>query len=316
MDNLTILVTGAAGFIASNFCNIATERYPNTTFIGLDKMSYCSSMKNLTSSLSRSNFEFIKGNITSSEDLNIIFNHRAIDYIIHFAAYTHVDNSFENPVKFTKNNVLGTHLLLEHALKHKVKRFVFVSTDEVYGSSNEQSNEQSILEPTNPYSATKAAAEMIVKSYYTSFNLPIVITRSNNIYGPNQYPDKIVPIIVQRINNNEKILVHGNGEQKRSFLYVDDVVDAYLTVLEKGEIGETYNICSKDEFTINELGDMILQRMKPGEDFTDHFIHGEDRKFNDIRYHICSKKIENDLGWKQNITFQEGLRRTINFYSQ
>lgn len=314
--NKTILVTGAAGFIASNFCNIVTEKYSDAKIVGFDKMSYCSSMKNLNPSFQRDNFSFFKGNLTKPSDLEEVFTKNQIDWVIHFAAYTHVDNSFENPVKFTKNNVLGTHHLLEYALKFNVTKFVFVSTDEVYGSSEGKSTERTILEPTNPYSATKAAAEMLVQSYYTSYKLPIIITRSNNIYGPNQYPDKIIPIMINNLSNREKITIHGSGNQVRSFLYVDDVVDAYISVLQNGRIGETYNISSQDEISMNDLGVILLRRIIPDGKFEDYFLHGEDRLFNDVRYHICSEKIEKELNWKQKTSFPSGLDNTILYYTE
>jgi len=306
LEGDTILITGAAGFIGYNFTEYITKKYPKTKFIGLDKISYCSTKSIFN--LKRSNFTFVQCNLLNLDHLEEVFE-KGIDIVIHFAAYTHVDLSFGNSLKFTKNNILGTHNLVECARKYPVKRFIHVSTDEVYGSKDTISTETSLLEPTNPYSATKAGAEHIVSSYYHSFKVPVIITRGNNVYGPHQYPDKLIPLFILNLHNEKECNIHGSGDQLRSFLHVNDCIKAFETILLKGKISEIYNISSKDEFSVNEIYDMLCNKLK---------IKGtsknvKDRHFNDHRYQIDSSKLES-LGWKQEIFMDEGLTDTIKWY--
>src|SRR3972149_62534 len=199
-----VLVTGVAGFIGSNFIVFMVKKYPNIQFIGIDKISYCSNLDNIKDIKDYKNFKFYKYDLTDENKMNKIFEDHKINNVIHFAAYTHVDHSFGNSIEFTKNNIVATHILLEFSKKNKINKFIYVSTDEVYGSTNIISDEKSTLDPTNPYAATKAASEHLVKSYYYSFKLPIIITRGNNVYGPNQYPDKVIPLFIFRLLNDKK----------------------------------------------------------------------------------------------------------------
>jgi dTDP-glucose 4,6-dehydratase len=308
-----IMITGVAGFIASNFLVYMINKYPNYNYIGIDKMSYCSSVKNFEEVIDKTNFKFIKADILDLNFIDYILKEYNIDTILHFAAYTHVDDSFGNSLEFTKNNVLGSHCLIETAKKNNIKRFIHVSTDEVYGSQTGESDEGSVLQSTNMYSGSKAGIEQIAKSYFHSFKFPVIITRGNNVYGPKQYPEKVIPKFTLRLLKDLKCNIHGSGQQLRSFLHVDDVVQAFDVVLHKGIIGEIYNIGCTDEHSVLSVSKDIVEILKPEEDFNDWISHGKDRDFNDQRYFISTKKLE-ALGWKQQIFFKEGLLKTIDWY--
>lgn len=314
MKNL--LVTGALGFIGSNFVNYMAQKYPYVKFIVLDKKTYCSSIKNLKDS---ANVEIFIGDIQNIEFVNYILRKHKIDHVIHFAAETHVDNSFFNSLSFTLNNVYGTHCILEcckiyNDETQRLKKFIHVSTDEVYGETNDEQEriESSILNPTNPYAASKVAAEAFVKAYHHSYKLPIIITRGNNVYGPCQYPEKVIPKFIYQLMNNNKLTIQGDGSSKRSFIHVDDVVKAFEIILLDGEIGEIYNIGSNEnEYSILELADILLKLFDKDNNYLT-FI--EDRKFNDCRYLIKSTKLEN-LGWKPIKTnFIDNLKDLIKWY--
>ena len=309
----TILITGIAGFIGSNCLEYLAKKYPNILFIGVDKLIYCSDLRNIGDVYKLNNFIYYQIDLNDVSSVDKLFATYNIDTIMHYAAYTHVDHSFENSLEFSKNNIIATHVLLEYAKRHHIKRFIYVSTDEIYGSSDNISDETSSSDPTNPYSATKCAAESIAKSYYHSFKLPIIITRGNNVYGPNQYPDKIIPLFTLNLFKNKKSFIHGSGLQKRSFLHVYDVAKAFEVILFKGKIGEIYNIGSDNEINVLEIAHNILSIVKPGEKFEDWFDYGQDRPFNDQRYYISSEKIKS-LGWNQTISFDTGLNMTINWY--
>lgn len=308
-----ILITGMAGFIASNFLVYMINKYPNYNYIGVDKMSYCSSLNNFKEIANNTNFKFIKADIGNLDFMDYILKEYNIHCIFNFSAYTHVDDSFGNSLEYTKNNIVGTHVLIECAKKNNIKRFIHVSTDEVYGSKDKESNEDAMLDSTNMYSGTKAAIEQIVKSYYHSFKFPVIITRGNNVYGPKQYPEKVIPKFTLRLLKNMKCNIHGPGTQVRSFLYIDDVVEAFDTILHKGVIGQIYNIGCTDEHSVLSVSKDIVNILKPGEDFNNWITYGKDRDFNDQRYLISTKKLE-ALGWKQKIFFKEGLLKTINWY--
>jgi dTDP-glucose 4,6-dehydratase len=304
------LITGVAGFIPSNVAVYLVTKYPQVSFVGLDKMSYCSDKRNIAEILDKPNFTLVEGDICDSDLLNKLWEQHRFDTVLHFAAYTHVDLSFISPILYTRNNVVGTHVLLEAARAHQVLRFIHVSTDEVYGSSLQSHTEESKLAPTNPYSASKAAAEMIVQSYITSFGLPAIITRGNNVYGPKQYPEKVIPKFILRLLNGDKCEIQGSGLQSRSFLYTEDVCEAFDTILHRGDNGAIYNIGSDDECTIRDLA-TILSRKIVGRDIDCLYV--ADRSFNDVKYNIdCSKLAK--LGWKQKVTLDQGLDKTIQWY--
>lgn len=303
-----ILVTGVAGFIASNLACYMVKKYPDYFFLGIDKISYCSSLKNLEEIKDYPNFEFVKADFTNLEFMDYLFKKFKIDHVLHLGAYTHVDMSFGDSIIYTHNNVLGTNVLLEVSKKYNIKLFIQCSTDEVYGNSSVMSNENSTLDPSNPYAASKSAAEQLVKSYFHSFKLPVIITRANNIFGIFQYYEKVIPKFILKMLKHEPLTIQGSGQQKRSFLHVDDVCRAFDIIFHKGKIGEIYNIGCKYEYTILELAEKIIK----------YFGYGEieyigDRPFNDQRYFISNDKLE-QLGWKQEIIFDDGLEKTIEWY--
>lgn len=316
-----MLVTGALGFIGSNFVNFFASKYPETNIIILDKNDYCSSIQNINTI--NANVKIIIGNILDTELVTSILNDNAVNTIIHFAAQSHVDNSFCNSISFTENNILGTHLLLEttrvyHERTGNIKKFIHVSTDEVYGEVLDDSvrTETSILDPTNPYAASKAGAEFMAKSYYYSYKLPIIITRANNVYGINQYPEKVIPKFICQLLNGEKITLHGTGNSRRNFVHVDDVSTAYETILTNGKIGEIYNISAaeKHEYSMLELAQMLIELFDSAANCNDIITYVEDRKFNDVRYFTASDKLER-IGWKPTkLDFRSNLAELINWY--
>ena len=317
MKNL--LVTGGCGFIGSNYINYIFKKYSDYNIINIDAMYYCASEKNIHDEIINSErYILIKGNLCSYDLVYHIITHYKIDYIIHFAAQSHVQNSFEDALQYTKDNIVGTHNLLEAVRKYgNIKKFIHVSTDEVYGESMISQNEvkkteESILCPTNPYAATKASAELIAQSYYYSFNLPIIITRGNNVYGPNQYPEKIIPKFIQLLNQNKKVTIQGDGSNVRAFIHVADVVKAFDIVLERGTIGEIYNIGSDDreEYTVKYVAEMLIKKIKKTDKYDEHIEYINDRPFNDKRYYISNEKIKN-LGWDIIEKFEEGIDQLI-----
>ena len=251
-----ILVTGGCGFIGSHVIAKLIERYGNKIEIfNLDILDYCASPENVSSVSCLPNYHFVRGDISSVDLVNYVLQAHQIDTIIHLAAQTHVDNSFGNSLSFTETNVRGTHVLLESARLHQVSRFIHVSTDEVYGETGEKMNsEEAILAPTNPYSASKAGGELLVQSYIKSFGFPAIITRGNNVYGPHQYPEKIVPKFICRLEQGKKCCLHGTGKNQRSFLYVTDVAEAFACILIKGKLGEIYNVGTEFEISNYDVG--------------------------------------------------------------
>jgi len=282
--------------------------------VNLDKLDYCSSLQNLKEIENAPNYKFIKGNILTSEFVKYILKEEDIDTVIHFAAHTHVDNSFGNSFLFTENNILGTHVLLEACKEHGIKRFVHVSTDEVYGEIEEGHvglEHTTMLQPTNPYAATKAAAELLVQAYYQSFKLPVIVTRGNNVYGPHQYPEKLIPKFICLLNRGKPLTIHGDGTNKRNFLFVTDVANAFDTITHNAMDGQIYNIGTDFERSNLEVARELLKHLNLPEDKNLVFV--ENRPFNDFRYHINSDKLKS-LGWKPLVTWEEGLKRTIDWY--
>lgn len=310
-----ILLTGGAGFIGSHVVILLVKKYPNIRVINFDRLDYCSCLENLDEIKDYPNYKFIQGNICSSDLVNYILKEENIDTIMHFAAQTHVDNSFGNSFQFTENNILGTHVLLESAKAAGVKRFIHVSTDEVYGEQQKDQEamlEEQVLEPTNPYAATKAGAEFLAKSYHRSFGMPIIITRGNNVYGPHQYPEKLIPKFINQLSRGNKVTLHGTGENTRNFLFVEDVARAFEVILFKAQVGMIYNIGGTNEMkNIDVARDLInlLGHSKP--EMMMQFV--EDRVFNDLRYHINSDKLM-QLGWREEVDWKTGLQMTVDWY--
>jgi dTDP-glucose 4,6-dehydratase len=320
MKNL--LITGGCGFIGSNYINYIFKKYNDFNIINIDAMYYCACEKNIEEEIRNSErYTLIKGNLCSYDLVNHIINNYKIEYVIHFAAQSHVQNSFDDALQYTKDNILGTHNLLEVVRRYgKIKKFIHVSTDEVYGESmiekdENKKTEESILCPTNPYAATKASAELIAQSYYYSFNIPIIITRGNNVYGPNQYPEKIIPKFIKLLLENNKVTIQGDGSNIRAFIHVYDVVKAFDIILEKGLIGEIYNIGSDDseEYTVKNIAEILIKKIKNTNNFDEYIEYITDRPFNDKRYYISNEKIKN-LGWSINENFDEGINKLIKQY--
>ena len=298
-----VMVTGGCGFIASNFLNRMKERYPSINFVNVDKLDYCSNVENVNPGVAT----FVKGNVGNKELVEHLIKLYHFDAIFHFAAQSHVDNSFDNALSFTMDNTHATHVLVEACRRHIPHvEFIHFSTDEVYGESKTDvpfTEDEGVLRPTNPYSASKAAAEMIVRSYIESFGMNIKVIRCNNVYGPNQYPEKLIPKFKRLLKENEKCTIHGSKSAtvKRAFMHVDDVVDAVDIVWRRGVPGEVYNIASDDELTVMEVTRLIIETVKGTKNYDDWITYVEDRPFNDQRYYICAKKIK-DLGWSQKKT--------------
>ena len=316
-----LLITGGCGFIGSNFTNyIFTKNKYN--IINIDALYYCANENNINIEIRKSkNYTLIKGNLCSEDLVSHILETYNISEVIHFAAQSHVQNSFSDSLQYTKDNILGTHVLLECCRKYgKIKRFIHVSTDEVYGESMNNVNENhktehSILCPTNPYAATKAGAELIAQSYNHSFKMPIIITRGNNVYGPNQYPEKLIPKFIKLLNENKKVTIQGNGTALRGFLHIYDTVRAFECILNNGKIGEIYNIgCDEGmEYSVMDVAKILIKIKKKTENYDNWIKYIEDRPFNDQRYYISNKKLKN-LGWDITIDFLNGLESLVNEY--
>ena len=320
---MNLLVTGGCGFIGSNFINYIYSKIENIKIINLDAMYYCADENFVNESIRNSqNYTFVKGNTSNKDLVNSILTTHKINYVINFAAQSHVCNSFSNPIQYTHDNILGTHILLDccyhyHANNNnKLIKFIHISTDEVYGEShltdvhNQKKTESTILCPTNPYSATKAGAELIVQSYYHSFNFPMVITRSNNIYGPNQYHEKLIPKFIKLLKENTKLTIHGAGKTVRSFLHVEDLCQSFYLVLMNGTIGEIYNIGSEDEYSVLDIAKILIKKIKNSDNVSEFIEYVEDRPFNDKRYWISDNKIKK-LGWEIKKNFSEELDKLI-----
>jgi len=314
-ENVNMLITGGCGFIGSHFVNYIFKKYENIQIINLDAIYYCANENNVDEYVRNSNrYKLLKMNLNDiTKELILNYN---INYVVHFAAQSHVQNSFYESVQYTYDNVLGTHKLLESCKDNKnIKLFIHVSTDEVYGESkmvDDKKTEMSLLCPTNPYAGTKAAAELIVQTYLHSFKLPIIISRSNNVFGKNQYHEKLIPRFIKLLNEDKKVTIQGNGLTYRSFLHVDDVVNAFDTILTKGVIGEIYNIgCDENmEYSVMEIAEILIEKIKKTNNYDEWIEYIEDRPFNDQRYYISNQKLK-DLGWEIKKSFLKGLNSLI-----
>ena len=314
-SKINLLVTGGCGFIGSNFINYYFPKKKVQQLVNLDAMYYCASESNVMENIRNDKkYVFIKGNLTNSELITLILKEHQITHVIHFAAQSHVQKSFDDSLTFTQDNIVGTHVLLENCRKYnKIIKFIHVSTDEVYGESmnivdEQHKTEHSILCPTNPYAATKAGAELIAQSYNHSYKMPIIITRGNNVYGPNQYPEKLIPRFIELLKNNKKVTVQGNGTSVRAFLHAYDTSKAFECILEKGKIGEIYNIgCDENmEYSVMEIAKILIQKIQKTEKYEDWIEYVEDRPFNDQRYYISNHKLK-ELGWNIEIDLKKGI---------
>jgi len=318
---MKLLVTGGCGFIGSNFINYFCEKNSNVFVINYDAMYYCANEENVSETIRKSSkYTFIEGNLQSYDLIKHIIKTYKPTHIIHFAAQSHVQNSFTDSIQYTKDNILGTHNLLEvnRLYNPDLQKFIHVSTDEVYGESMLDENEnhkteQSILCPTNPYAATKAGAELIAQSYNHSFGMPIIITRGNNVYGPNQYPEKVIPRFINQLKEDKPITIQGDGSCVRAFLHAYDTATAFETILEKGKVGEIYNIgCDEAmEYSILDVAKILIKKIKGENENVEKWIdYIEDRPFNDKRYYISNEKLKK-LGWRITISFDEGIKMLI-----
>jgi dTDP-glucose 4,6-dehydratase len=320
-EEINLLVTGGCGFIGSNFINYYFPKQKVNKLVNLDAMYYCADKNNVDELIRKNNnYILIEGNLCDENLIKQTLSQHQITHVIHFAAQSHVQNSFEDSLIFTKDNVLGTHILLECVRKYnKIVKFIHVSTDEVYGESmnsvdETHKTEHSILCPTNPYAATKAGAELIAQSYSHSYKMPIIITRGNNVYGPNQYPEKLIPRFIKLLKENKKVTIQGSGESVRAFLHAYDTSKAFECILEKGIIGEIYNIgCNEGmEYSVIDIAKILIKKIKNiEEDDCEKWIeYIEDRPFNDQRYYISNQKLK-DLGWNIEIDLVNGLETII-----
>lgn len=306
---MKVLVTGGCGFIFSNFIRYMLKKYKDYKIINLDALTYSGRLENTLDFKDNKNYKFIHGNICDANLVNQIV--KKVDIIIHGAAESHVDNSIEGPFVFTNTNVLGTHVLLEAARNNNIKRFLQIGTDEVYGSVEEgSSKEDDPLEPNSPYSSSKAAADLLARSYFVTFKLPVLITRSSNNFGPYQYPEKLIPLFVTNLLEGKQVPLYGDGLNVRDWLYVMDNCEAIDLVLHKGEPGEIYNIGGSNEKPNIFITKFILEALEKPESFIKYV---EDRKGHDRRYSISSDKIKS-LGWKPKADFETQLRETIEWY--
>lgn len=307
----TLLVTGGAGFIGSSFIKYELKKRPNYKIINLDNLTYCGNIENLKDVQDNPNYEFIKGNIVDKKLVSKLI--KKADFVINFAAETHVDNSIKNPEIFIETNVQGTLNLLQCCKETGIEKYIQISTDEVYGSlgSVGSFSESSPLAPNSPYAASKASGDMLTRAYYKTFSLPTIITRCSNNFGPNQYPEKLIPFFISKLLKGEKVPLYGDGQNVRDWLYVYDHCEAIDLVLQKGKVGETYNIGGQNEKTNLEITKLILNALGKDENSIEYV---KDRLGHDKRYAISSEKIKKELGWKPLYTFEEGIKQTIDWY--
>lgn len=330
-NRIRVLVTGGCGFIGSNFINYIIPQHTNIDVTNLDALYYCASESNISDTIrndTTGRYKFIHANLTDINVVRCIVEECRPNYIIHFAAQSHVDNSFANSIQFTMDNIVGTHNLLECVRtsphRHLLQKFIHVSTDEVYGESmlsseEHHKTEHSVLCPTNPYAATKAGAELLAASYRHSFGLPIIVTRGNNVYGPNQYPEKLIPRFINQLKADELLTIAGTGAQLRSFLHVWDTARAFECIMFRGVVGEIYNIGTHEELSVMDVarrcvsawhGIPLVELESEPKRMDKYITYVPDRPFNDMRYFISNDKLK-ALGWDIKYTFMEGLAELI-----
>jgi len=310
---MNILVTGGAGFIGSNFVRHMVETYPNYSIVNYDLLTYAGNLENLKDIESHENYTFVKGDINNRELVNHLVKYHNIDVIVNFAAESHVDRSITEPDIFVKSNVLGTQALLDVAKANNLKKYVQVSTDEVYGSLGETGyfTEETPLAPNSPYSASKAGADMLVSAYHETFGMNVNITRCSNNYGPYHFPEKLIPLMVTNALEGKELPIYGDGKNVRDWLHVKDHCTAIDLVIHKGEPGEVYNVGGHNERTNNEIVHLIVEKLNAPKELI-RFV--EDRLGHDRRYAIDPTKLTTELGWKPKYTFDTGIVETIQWY--
>ncbi|MEZ4952636.1 MAG: dTDP-glucose 4,6-dehydratase [Saprospiraceae bacterium] len=321
----TILITGGAGFIGSHLVRLFVNKYPNYQIVNLDKLTYAGNLENLSDVEDKQNYTFVKGCITDPSFIQSVFEKYDFDGVIHLAAESHVDRSITNPLEFIETNVVGTMNLLNAAKNawedFSGKRFYHVSTDEVYGSLGETGffTETTAYDPRSPYSASKAASDHLVRAYYHTYHLPVVISNCSNNYGPNQFPEKLIPLVINNIQHNKPLPIYGDGKYTRDWLWVVDHAEAIDLIFHQGRNGETYNIGGNNErknielvHTLCDVMDDLLGRAI-GES-RKLITYVKDRPGHDRRYAIDASKLKNELGWEPTINPEEGLRKTAEWY--
>ena len=308
-----ILVTGGAGFIGSNFIRYLLQQHPTYRAVNFDLLTYAGNLENLAGVDLSPRYFFVKADICDKESVDKVFREHAIDAVVHFAAESHVDRSILGPSVFVQTNVLGTSILLDAARQSGVERFVHVSTDEVYGSLGAAGKfiETTPLHPNSPYSASKASSDLLALAYFHTFHTPVIVTRCSNNYGPFQFPEKLIPLMIANALNDKPLPVYGDGLNVRDWLYVEDHCSALDTVLHKGKEGEVYNIGGNNEKKNIEIVKLILQELEKPESLIT-FV--QDRLGHDRRYAIDASKVKNELGWEPTHTFEIGIRETIHWY--
>lgn len=313
---MRVLVTGGAGFIGSNFVFHMLESHPTYRIVCLDALTYAGNLSTLEPVMNNENFRFVKGDITDRVFVENLFEEEKFDYIVNFAAESHVDRSIEDPAIFLKTNIMGTQVLMDASRKFGVKRFHQVSTDEVYGDlpldrTDLFFTEETPIHTSSPYSASKASADLLVQAYHRTFKFPITISRCSNNYGPYHFPEKLIPLIISRALNNEPLPVYGTGENVRDWLYVEDHCTAIDLILHNGKDGEVYNIGGHNEKTNLEVVKTILKELGKPESL---ITYVKDRAGHDMRYAIDPSKTRIELGWEPTTLFDEGIKKTIKWY--
>jgi len=309
---MKILITGGAGFIGSNFIKYIFKKYPGWQIVNLDKLTYAGNLESLKETENNPNYKFIKGDIVNAADVETAIGD-GVDKIISYAAETHVDRSIVAPDAFIKTDILGTYTLLEAVKKHNVAQYIQISTDEVFGSiENGSFDEESSFAPNSPYSASKAGADHLCRAYFKTYNLPVIVTHSCNVFGPNAHPEKMIPLFVTNLLENKKVPVYGQGQQIREWIFVEDHCAAIETIMIEGKPGEVYNIGTGNEKTNLEITRFILQELGLDEKMIEYV---KDRPGHDWRYAINSQKLRG-LGWQPSVSWEDGLCRTIKWYRE